>query len=84
MDHDLVYLAERVKQNLALDERTHLLDVAVSAVSGSLFVTGTVACASRRARVEEVVRDFVDARITVVNAVCVEHYREPETEELVD
>jgi hypothetical protein len=81
VDHDLVYLAERVKQTLALDERTLLLDVAVSAVNGSLFVTGIVACARRRQEVEEVVRDFVDSSIPIVNAVCVEHYPEPETQD---
>jgi hypothetical protein len=78
-----VYLAEQVKQRLALDERTHLLDVAVCAVNDTLFVTGTVACALRRETVGDVVRDFVDANTPVVNAVCVEHYPEPEAEEFV-
>jgi hypothetical protein len=84
MEHDLVYLAEHVKQQLAVDERTHLLDVAVWAVNGSLFVTGTVACAERREAAEEVVRDFVDSSTPIVNALCVERYPEPQTEESFD
>lgn len=84
MNNELLYLAERVKQHLATDERTHLLDVAVSAVDGTLFVTGSVACAERRRIVEQVVREFVESRTPVVNALCVDQYPEPQTEESVD
>lgn len=78
------YLAVHIKEGLATDERTHMLDVIVEVRGGSVFLVGTVSCEGRRASAEQVVRELISKQTHVANALRVEHYREPTDSEALD
>jgi hypothetical protein len=77
------YLLGRVRQALATDERTHLLDVNVVVTGDQVFLLGSVTCEKRRLAAERVARELLPETMSLVNSLCVEIYKEPtETEHL--
>lgn len=54
------YLAARVREAIASDERTHVLDVDVRIVGGQVFLRGQVPNDERRSAIEEVARGVVE------------------------
>ncbi len=63
-----------LRQLIAKDPRTNLLDVQVRIIGNRVFVAGTVEYASLRAAVEQVVREAIPADMEVVNDICVTAY----------
>jgi hypothetical protein len=69
-----LYLVGHLRQKLAQDPRTNLIDVQVRIVGKRVFITGTVESATLPASVEEVVREAVPAEMEVINQLCVVNY----------
>jgi hypothetical protein len=75
------HLVAKIREGLAEDPRTHVLDVQVMVSSGKVFLMGTVACAERRRLVLEVARELVPESFQLVNELWIETVQEPtETE----
>ena len=66
-----LYRAGYLRQLLAKDPRTNLLDVEVRIVGDRIFLAGTVESPVIRAAAEEVVRQAVPPEMEVVNAISV-------------
>jgi hypothetical protein len=83
MDGGPAYLPGHIKEALATDERTHMLDVNVVVTEAQVFLIGMVPCDRRRLAAERVARELLPSHMTLVNSLCVESYKEPtETEHL--
>lgn len=75
--HDLsAYLPGHIKEALATDERTHLLDINVVVTDGRVFLLGLVPCERRRLAAELVARELTPEHMVLVNSLCVENYNE--------
>ena len=75
------HLVAKIREGLAEDPRTHVLDVQVMVSSGKVFLMGTVACAERRRLVIEVARELAPESFELVNELWIETVQEPtETE----
>lgn len=77
LDIGTLYVVSRVKEALATDARTHVLDIVVEVRDRHVFLTGNVSCDRRRVAAEEVAREVIPEPLTLVNALCVERYDEP-------
>jgi osmotically-inducible protein OsmY len=75
------YLVGRVREALARDERTNVLDIQVLITAGRLYLLGQVTCESRKDAVEAVTRENVPDAMPIVNELWVESYQEPEGSE---
>jgi osmotically-inducible protein OsmY len=71
------YIVARIRQALAEDERTNLLDLSVNIVGGKVFLIGQVDSSDRRRAAEEVAREVVPAEMTVVNELWLANYSAP-------
>jgi osmotically-inducible protein OsmY len=77
------YLVARIRQALAEDERTNLLDLQVNILGGKVFLNGQVDSPDRRRAAEEVTREVVPSEMAVVNELWLASYNAPpETETL--
>ena len=76
------YVAARVHQALAEDERVHEQGIEVVVVGDALVLNGTVPSEERREAVELVARE-VATGFTVRNAVAVADLSEPDTMERI-
>jgi hypothetical protein len=73
-EHDLAYLAERVRKCLIGDERAHALDIEVTPKDGCLVLSGQVSCESRRRDIGAVARECArQSSVRVVNRIAVVH-----------
>jgi osmotically-inducible protein OsmY len=72
------YLAEELRAALASDARTHELGISVSVVSARrrVFLSGVVATAERRERVERIARELLPD-FEVLNDVSVQGMAQP-------
>lgn len=68
------YMVGHLKQLLAEDPRTNLLDARVRVVGNRVFLAGCVESEERRQLVEDVVREVVPADFEIVNELGVESY----------
>jgi hypothetical protein len=75
------YLVGHVREALARDGRTHVLDIQVLVTAGRLYLLGQVTCESRKQEAEAVAREIVSDAMPIVNELCVESYQEPEGSE---
>lgn len=66
--------AGNLRQLIAKDPRTNVLDVEVRIVGNRVHLVGTVEDAALRASVEEVVREAIPAEMEVVNDIWVTAY----------
>lgn len=80
-DEPLQYVAARVREAIAEDPRTHVLDVDVRVVGEDVFLRGQVPSEERRQAIEDVAREFVGDR-HVHNEVAVFVPRAGEIEEV--
>jgi osmotically-inducible protein OsmY len=78
------YLVGHIKDALATDERTHMLDVSVKVHELRVFLIGRVTCEARRLAAEQVARELIPGDMAVVNSLCVESYPEPSQPEPLD
>lgn len=68
------YMVGHLKQMLAEDSRTNLLDAQVRVVGRRVFLAGCVESAARRQAVEEVVREALPPEFEIVNELWIETY----------
>jgi hypothetical protein len=77
------HLVAKIREALAEDPRTHVLDVQVMVNSGKVFLMGSVACDARRRAVIEVTHELVPEGFQVVSELWIETLSEPtDTERL--
>lgn len=74
------YLVARIRQCLAEDARTNLLDVQVKVRAGKLFLLGRVESQERRRAAEEVARESVPPGTPIVNDLLIFEYMVPPDE----
>ena len=74
------YLAARVHEALATDERTNELGIEVTVAGGKVHLSGTTTTPERKQAITEVAREALDGR-DVVNEVAVPELFEPVTAE---
>ncbi len=78
MTHEPIkYLVARIRQVLAEDERTNILDVQVNIVDGKVYLIGQVESPERRDIAEQVTREVVPPGMTVVNELWLASYNAP-------
>ncbi|MDQ4149952.1 MAG: BON domain-containing protein [Actinomycetota bacterium] len=75
------YAAQRLRQQLARDERVAELGIDVTIVEGKVFVRGKVSTAERREAIEAVAREVLPD-LTIVNEVTITKLDEPQLENL--
>lgn len=68
------YVVGRIREALAEDPRTNLLDVQVKVLGAVVYLLGTVESADRRAAAEEVARETMPADVSLVNELWVDDY----------
>jgi osmotically-inducible protein OsmY len=73
-----------IKQSLAQDERTNMLDVVVDVRGRDVILLGNVSCEQRRALAEQVVCELVSEPMRVINSLRIERYGEPTAAEALD
>lgn len=61
-EEPLQYLAARIRETIAEDPRTHVLDIDVRVVGDQVFLRGQVPNAERREAIEDVAREVVGDR----------------------
>jgi hypothetical protein len=77
------HLVARIREALAEDPRTNVLDVQVMVSSGKVFLMGMVACEERRRVVLEVAREQLPPKLELVSEIWIQNFAEPtETERL--
>jgi osmotically-inducible protein OsmY len=77
------YVVAHVREALAEDERTNLLDVQVRVEAGKLYLFGQVVSRERREAAEQVAREIAPPDMPLVNELWVETYLEPSEPELL-
>jgi hypothetical protein len=68
------YVIARVREALAQDPRTNLLDVQVRVLGAVVYLLGTVESADRRAAAEQVAREAMPEDVSLVNELWVDDY----------
>lgn len=68
------YLVGRLRQALAEDPRTNLLDVQITIRAGKAFLMGQVESAELRSAAEAVAREQLPPELTVVNELWITTY----------
>ncbi|MGH9332915.1 MAG: BON domain-containing protein, partial [Vicinamibacteria bacterium] len=74
------YTIAHLREALARDDRTNVLDVSLHLDAGTLFLTGQVDSEERRKLIELVARENLPEGIEIVNELRVATYGQPETE----
>ncbi len=77
------YLVGRLRQALAEDPRTNLLDVQITIRAGKAFLLGQVESAELRSAAEAVAREQLPPGLTVVNELWITTYGAPTETETV-
>lgn len=73
-DEPIKYLVARLRELLAQDPRTNVLDIDVKITPGQLFLIGQVESETRRAAIETVVRENAPADFAIVNELWIADY----------
>ena len=75
------YVVARIREVLAEDDRTNVLDVQVRIAAGKIFLIGEVPSHELRRSAEEAVREIAPAEMPIINELWVADYTgRPETE----
>jgi hypothetical protein len=80
MDPAPEYVIAHVREALAHDDRTNVLDIGLHFDGGTLFLTGRVESEQQRASIEAVARETVPEGLALVNRIQLATYGPPETE----
>lgn len=75
------YLEARIREALAEDPRTNLLDVQVEITGRRVFVMGTVESEELRAAAQHVIEERLPADTSVLNELWVASYTAPSDKE---
>ena len=71
------HLIARIREALAEDPRTHVLDLRVTASAEEIWLLGAVACEERRRLALEVAREKLPLHVSLVDKMWIEHWSEP-------
>ena len=74
------YVIAHLREALANDERTNVLDIGLRIDGGTLYLTGRAESETQRASIEAVARETAPAGLTLVNEIQLATYGPPETE----
>ncbi|HJS74120.1 MAG TPA: BON domain-containing protein [Vicinamibacteria bacterium] len=74
------YIIAHLREALAHDDRTNVLDIGLHIDEGTLFLTGRVESEQQRESIEAVVRETAPEGIALVNKIQLATYGPPETE----
>jgi hypothetical protein len=66
------YLEAHIREALATDARTNILDPEVTIAGDKIFLLATVESEERRIAVEIVVRELIGPDVIIVNEICVD------------
>ena len=78
MTHEMErYLEAHIREALATDERTNILDAQVVVATGTVLLMGSVESQERRLAVEAVVREATPAEWNVVNVIAIDDFEAP-------
>ncbi len=77
------YLVGRLRQALAEDPRTNLLDVQITIRAGKAFLMGQVESAELRSAAEDVAREQLPSDLLLVNELWITTYGQPPEQETV-
>jgi hypothetical protein len=75
------YLEAHIREALATDARTNLLDPQVTIAAGKVFLLATVESEERRLAIEVVVREVIPPELEIINEICVDCFDTPTTTE---
>lgn len=73
-DEPVKYTVAHLRQILAEDERTNVLDIDVKINGRQWYLLGQVECEARREAVETVVRENAPPDVTIVNELWIADY----------
>jgi osmotically-inducible protein OsmY len=71
------YLEARIRECLAMDDRTNTLDIQVTIAANKVFLIGQVESEDRRDACEDVVRDIAPGDMEIVNELWITKYESP-------
>jgi hypothetical protein len=74
------HIIARLREALAMDERTNVLDVSIRLRSGAVHLSGQVDTEERRRLIEEVVGENLPDGLTIDNQIVVAQVGAPEVE----
>lgn len=74
MQQPVKYLVARVREVLAEDPRTNVLDVDVKISNTQVFLMGQVESEARRVAIEEVVRETLSSEFDIINELWITDY----------
>lgn len=72
------HLVGHIREALATDPRTNLLDVTVKVTGGKAFITGEVASWARKEAARQVVSEMLPSDIELVDELWIGKYQNPE------
>ena len=72
------HLVAHIRETLATDPRTNVLDVTIKMAGGKAFIIGEVASDTRKQAVTEVVREVLPPDIELVDELWIAKYAQPE------
>lgn len=71
------HLVGHIREALATDPRTNVLDVTIKVAGGKAFIIGEVTSDERRQAAREVVREVLPPDIVLVDELWIAKYNEP-------
>jgi len=71
------HLVAHIREALATDPRTNVLDVTIKVAGGKAFVIGEVASQARKQAVREVVDEVLPSDIELVDELWIARYTQP-------
>ena len=77
------HLVGHIREALATDPRTNVLDVTIKVAGGKAFIIGEVASHARKQAVRQVVSEVLPSNIEMVDELWIAKYTEPEGPESV-
>ena len=77
------YLVAKIREALAQDPRTNVLDVQVRVVGDRVYLTGTLEFEARREAVQTVVEELMPTEMTLINNINIACYSAEPSEETV-
>ena len=77
------HLVGRIREVLATDPRTNVLDVTVKVAGGKAFIIGEVASAERKQAAREVASEVLPPDMELVDELWIAKYEEPGAPETV-
>ena len=72
------HLVGQIREALATDPRTNLLDVTIKVAGGRAFLIGEVASQARKEAARQVASEIIPPDIELVDELWIAKYQEPE------